>query len=98
MMTCEELRRIKLTDPKRMTAGMRLHRLLCPRCSCFSDKADALEKDMDKALRVDVPESLIERILCSCNPAAAPAAASASPRRRSRVLAALRRIFGSRQS
>ena len=98
MLTCEELRQAKLTDPRRVTVGMRLHRLLCHKCACFSDKADALDRDVDAALRIDVPESLVERVLCSCSPASAPAAAIENPRSRSRILAALRRIFGSRNS
>jgi len=98
MLSCEQLRQIKLTDPKRVTVGIRLHRLLCPKCACFLDKADALDRDVEDALRIDVPESLVERILCSCDPASASAATTESPRLRSRVLAALSRIFGSRHS
>jgi hypothetical protein len=98
MLSCKELRQIKLTDPGRVTLEMRLHQLLCGPCRGFSNKADALEKDVHDALRIDVPESLVERLVSGCSSAPAPLAAAESPRRSSRILMALRRIFGSRKS
>ena len=97
VLSCEELRKAKLGDPKRMTLRMRLHLLLCPKCACFSDKADVLEKDLGEALRIDVPETLVERMVTKCGAASAANACAGSASWGSRILAALRRIFGTRQ-
>ncbi len=63
MLTCEELRQLKLTEPHRMTAEMEGHLAKCPPCAKFALSVDKVERRLEEAANVPVPDSLVARAL-----------------------------------
>ena len=63
MLSCEELRQLKLTDPRRLTPEMRQHLEGCPPCAGFAESIDVLETKVARTFEVAPPRSLQEDIL-----------------------------------
>jgi hypothetical protein len=71
MLSCEELRRLKLIDPRRMTPEMHRHLAECPPCAEFAQSVDVIEHRVEQTLEVAPPPSLAQRIVRRHAPEAA---------------------------
>jgi hypothetical protein len=63
MMNCLEFRRLKLSEPKRLSEEALAHVSECPGCLAFARGVDESEAALERALAVPVPEGLADRIL-----------------------------------
>ena len=61
-MNCLEFRRISLSEPNTRAEGYLAHRAECEDCARYADSAVALDKKIQDALRIPVPEDLATRI------------------------------------
>ena len=61
-MNCLEFRRLNLSDPTNRNPEYLAHRLECEDCARYADGVNVLDKKLENALRVPVPEDLAVRI------------------------------------
>ena len=61
-MNCLEFRRISLSEPNTRDEGYLAHRSECEDCARYADNVVALDKKIEDALRIPVPEDLATRI------------------------------------
>ncbi|MDJ0956664.1 MAG: DUF3379 family protein [Arenicellales bacterium] len=61
-MNCLEFRRISLSEPNSRTEGYLAHRAECEDCARYADSVVALDKKLEDALRIPVPQDLATRI------------------------------------
>ncbi|MBI2313103.1 MAG: DUF3379 family protein [Betaproteobacteria bacterium] len=64
-MNCLEFRRQLLADPHRPSPDAAGHRAECPGCAEFAARIAEMERELDAAARVPVPDGLADRILLS---------------------------------
>lgn len=62
-MNCLEFRRAKLSDPRRLAADALAHLAGCAACAAFACEVDDVERALDDALHVPVPEGLADRVV-----------------------------------
>lgn len=62
-MDCFEFRRLKLVAPRETTSDQVRHMSECARCAAFADELDGLDRGLQAAMLVPVPEGLADRIL-----------------------------------
>ncbi|MFQ5935656.1 MAG: DUF3379 family protein [Acidiferrobacterales bacterium] len=62
-MNCLEFRRHCLADPASQDGELLRHRRDCPRCAEFAASIAQLDKKFVEALRIDVPDNLVSRII-----------------------------------
>ena len=62
-MNCLDFRRFRLSDPYSTDAENLSHRVECEACRGFENEVRKLDKQINKALTVEVPEGLAARIL-----------------------------------
>lgn len=63
MSNCIEFRRAKLTAPREVSEAAAEHLAQCPECAGFDVEVDELDRRLEEAARVPVPENLAERVL-----------------------------------
>lgn len=68
-MDCLEFRRRLGAEPRSDAADMRAHRARCPLCQAAWQRAQAFEDHLLQAMRVPLPENLIDRLLLTQNTA-----------------------------
>ena len=61
-MNCLEFRRMCLSDPGNRETDYLSHREGCEECSRYSNNVNGLDRKIEQALRVPVPEDLANRI------------------------------------
>ena len=61
-MNCLEFRRICLSDPGNRDAGYVRHREECEECGRYADSVDGMDRKLAEAMRVPVPDDLVNRI------------------------------------
>lgn len=61
--SCLEFRRMKLAEPRRVTAAAHAHRAGCAACAAFARGVDESEHDLEQTLAVAVPDGLADRVL-----------------------------------
>ena len=61
-MNCLEFRRISLSEPNTRAEGYLAHRSECEDCARYADSVVVLDKKIEDALRIPVPEDLTTRI------------------------------------
>jgi hypothetical protein len=69
-MNCVEFRRHLLTDPQSVAPDFVRHRADCARCADTAARAQGFERDVVRALNVEVPAQLVESILLAQTTAA----------------------------
>ncbi len=62
-MNCLEFRRLKLTDPNRLTPAALEHAAACPSCADFNGAQDAFERELLEAVNVAADPALAARVL-----------------------------------
>lgn len=62
-MNCLDFRRQLLADPRRAGPEAANHRAGCPQCAEFAARISLMERQLDAAARVPVPDGLADRIL-----------------------------------
>ena len=62
-MNCLEFHRLKLADPRRLSADAQAHAQSCPGCLAFARSVDETEAQLQQALATPVPEGLADRVL-----------------------------------
>lgn len=62
-MNCLDFRRLLLADPRRAGLEAASHQAACPQCAEFAARVSLLERQLDAAARVPVPDGLADRIL-----------------------------------
>ena len=62
-MNCLEFHRLKLADPRRVSAEAREHARACAACRDFAQRVDETEAELAHRLSVPVPDGLAERVL-----------------------------------
>lgn len=61
-MNCLEFRRVCLSDPGNNDEGYLRHREECHDCGRYADSTSAIDSKLEDAMRVPVPEDLVNRI------------------------------------
>jgi hypothetical protein len=62
-MNCIDFRRIKLADPRRVSAVALAHAESCAGCSAFAREVDEMELELQRTLAIPVPDGLADRIM-----------------------------------
>ncbi len=62
-MNCLDFRRFRLSDPYSTDAEILSHRVECEACNSFENEVRKLDRQIGRALTVEVPEGLAARIL-----------------------------------
>jgi hypothetical protein len=62
-MSCLDVRRILLAAPRERTATDFAHIVVCPPCARLAASADDFERALERAVLVEAPDSLADRIL-----------------------------------
>lgn len=62
-MNCLEFRHLILTDPYRKDSEAEAHLATCVKCTAFRQEVLDLDSDIEKALSIEVPDGLADRIL-----------------------------------
>ncbi len=62
-MNCLEFHRLKLADPRRLSAEAQTHLEGCPDCFAFAQDVDRSERKLEQALITPVPDGLADRML-----------------------------------
>jgi len=62
-MNCLDFRRFRLSDPFSTDAELLSHRVACEACHSFENEVRQLDRQISRALTVEVPEGLAARIL-----------------------------------
>jgi hypothetical protein len=63
MMNCLEFRRLCLAEPATQDSEFMQHKRDCVRCAAFASDINQLDKKLVTALRIDVPDNLVSRII-----------------------------------
>lgn len=62
-MNCLEFRQLKLSDPYAVVPEANAHRDTCAHCTRFEEQINTLDRRIDEALAVTVPENLAAKVL-----------------------------------